>query len=467
MVKFRSVLSILAGLSFWGAFAPLQWWPMAFLGSSFLFISLLDVPIKIRLFRAFLAGVSFFGPLLHWTGIYVGAFPWLALTFLEASIFALIGILAYQRNFRSSLHFALLFTLLELLRMKAPFGGFGWGRVGFTQISPLHNLYPLLSVTGISLLVSLVGAYLTKRRFRTLVMLTLLIICAAVISNSENSPVKAKLIITAVQGGVDELGLRFNARALSVLRRHAALTQGVPQGSDLIIWPENASDIDPIKDPAAASILWQTIRSAKTPLLIGAVEQGSVGPSNSSLLFSPTGELNSRYIKQDLAPFGEYIPIRPIVEFFNSYAERVIDFQPGDHWVRPKIKDLTFASLICFEVLDDDHVRSGAEGTNFLIAQTNNATFGTSSQAKQQLQITQARAAELNREFAVVSTTGWTAHIGSRGQELATIPQFQPGTLRMEITGERGETFAGHLRSWMWTLGLSVLLMFSRWRYRR
>ena len=121
------------------------------------------------------------------------------------------------------------------------------------------------------------------------------------------------------------------------------------------------------------------------------------------------------YTKQDLAPFGEYMPLRSIAELVTPEAKRVRDFQAGNKWVLHEIAGEKFASVICFEVLDDDFIANGAKEANFLVAQTNNATFGTSPQALQQLQIVRARAAQFHRDFAVVSTTGFTAHIDAEG----------------------------------------------------
>ena len=107
------------------------------------------------------------------------------------------------------------------------------------------------------------------------------------------------------------------------------------------------------------------------------------------------------------------------------------------------------------------------------MAQTNNATFGDSYQAAQQLQITRARAAELSRQFAVVSTTGYTAHIDQNGKVLTVAEQFTPIALEMEIKAfkDRATTVRG---SYYWLGILSVLWLLcvfgqrrSRWVYNR
>jgi apolipoprotein N-acyltransferase len=203
--------------------------------------------------------------------------------------------------------------------------------------------------------------------------------------------------------------------------------------------------------------------------LVGAVERTLEGPANSSLLFGADGEVESRYIKQDLAPFGEYMPVRRIAESISPYAKQVNDFVSGDKWVRHSINGNPFQSLICFEILDDDHVKDGTKGTTFVVAQTNNATFGRSSEAAQQLQITRARAAESAREFVVVSTTGFTSHLDAEGKVLAKAPQFTPESLTMKVklVDPRHETPAQQLSTWIWALILGLLSGSAWWRISR
>ncbi|NDE71449.1 MAG: apolipoprotein N-acyltransferase [Actinobacteria bacterium] len=462
MVSWRKgVMSALAGLSFWLSFAPHQFWPGAFLGGALLFRALVGENLRERFIYLGTTALCFFLPLLSWSGHYVGPIPWIALALLQSSLFLILGARRFETNLPSALAFASLFTFTELLRMKVPFGGFGWGRIGFTQVQSLWRIYPWIGITGISFLVILIASLIATRELRALLLIAFAIFSLSIAPSqvSETSTVS----VDAVQGGVEELGLHFNSRALSVLTRHVDETVRISKPGDLILWPENSSDIDPIANPQAAALVNKAIASVNRPILVGAVEQGSVGPSNTSLLFSPQGKILSRYIKQDLAPFGEYIPLRKLSEYVTPEAKLVANFKPGSQWVKHQINGLDFVSVICFEILDDDLIHQGASKSNFLVAQTNNATFGRSAQASQQLQITAARAAELKRQFAVVSTTGWTAQINEHGAIIERLPQFKPGYLAMQIQGFSGETPASRIPSWLWMMVLGVgALVFRR-----
>jgi apolipoprotein N-acyltransferase len=458
----KSILAIASGLLLFAAFPPFTLWPAAFLGAALLFFLLADEKLSRRFLLALLAGGAFFAPLLHWSSIYVGSLPWLILALGESLIFSLIALVPIKRSIYGAIVFASTFTLIELLRMKAPFGGFGWGRIGFTQVDSLQMFYPIIGVVGVSFIaLSLSALLVVNLRF---LFVFIPIIALIFFDVNLNTPSGKSLKIVAVQGSVPELGLEFNQRALAVLNNHIDATPK-QSNADLIIWPENASDVDPITNLKARQGIAELIEEIKKPLLIGAVEQTISGPLNSSLFYGADGGLLSRYVKQDLAPFGEYIPLRSISEIISPLARQVRDFIPGDNWVKHRVNNIEFQSLICFEVLDDDHIQSGAVNAEFFVAQTNNATFGDSYQAAQQLQITRARAAELSRQFAVVSTTGYTAHIDQNGKVLTAAEQFKPVALEMEIEAfnDRATTVRGSL---FWTGILSVLWLLCLFRQR-
>ncbi|NDE48502.1 MAG: hypothetical protein EB019_06035, partial [Actinobacteria bacterium] len=157
-----------------------------------------------------------------------------------------------------------------------------------------------------------------------------------------------------------------------------------------------------------------------------------------------------------------------ICDAYGIPARRVRDFQSGSEWINHEVSGRVFQSIICFEVLDDDFIREGLSRAEFVVAQTNNATFGRSPQARQQLQIVRARAAEFQRDFAVVSTTGFTAHVNSKGEMVESLEQFVPGSLEMILETREERALASRIGSWAWigiflvTLAVNRRSVFSR-----
>lgn len=451
-------LAILAGLLIWTGFAPLQFPLGPVAGLAILYKVLLNKKLSSRFLYSWSAGFALFAPLLHWSSSYVGWVPWIALTTLQTALFSLLALVPLKGRSGGALLFAASLTLIELVRMKFPFGGFGWGRVGHTQVDLLYPFYPIVGIAGITFLVAFLACLLAESKKRFVLVIPFLFLATFLPSAISNGETR----ITAVQGGVDALGFDYNERALGVLKRHVATTLQSSSAPDLWIWPENASDIDPLADESAKDLIAQVVDAKDTHLLVGAVLRGDDGPRNVSILYDSDGEIASLYTKQDLAPFGEYMPLRSIAEWVSPEAKRVRDFQAGSEWVMHEHSGSKFLAVICFEILDDDFLNEGARKANFLVAQTNNATFGTSPQAMQQLQIIRARAAQLQREFAVVSTTGFTAHVDANGKIVAKLEQFQPGALDMVLKRYEERTLANRINSWFWVGIFFLALLTSR-----
>ena len=460
------ILKVVAGgIALYFSFAPFNFWPAAVFSTGLFFSALLEIGLKMRFLSSFLFGIAFFLPLLHWSSTYVGAIPWLILAIGQSALFSLIAFLPYRRNLSSAITFAAAYTLIEILRMKFPFGGFGWGRVGHTQTDSISAVYPMVGITGITFIVVFLGALLASFNFK--VAIVSLIAFSSLSFIPIDMKASGSIDLLGIQGGVDKLGLNFNDRAFSVLQRHIDVTQKTNNAPDLIIWPENSSDIDPIQNQKAKQLISDLISKKQTPILVGAVEQDPRGPINSSILFGDSGQVQSRYVKQDLAPFGEYVPLRQIAEYISPQAKRVRNFVSGETWVIHDVADAKLLPVICFELLDDDHLRSGVKLADIIVNQTNNATFGKSNQAAQQLEIAQARSAEFSKETFAVSTTGFTAHISNKGEILQKLPRFQSDYLEATVKRYDGQTIASRLSSWFWVGFLTLLVVITRLRYSR
>ena len=137
MVIFKSILT---GALFLSSFTPFDFWPGVFLGSMLLFHQIVDRGFLQRIYISFISALAFFLPLFHWSSTYVGAIPWLILAIGEALIFSVIALFSYKKDLKSIFLFSAFFALIEILRMKVPFGGFGCGRIAHTQTDSLTSV---------------------------------------------------------------------------------------------------------------------------------------------------------------------------------------------------------------------------------------------------------------------------------------------------------------------------------------
>ena len=185
-----------------------------------------------------------------------------------------------------------------------------------------------------------------------------------------------------------------------------------------MVWPENASDIDPFTDPAAYDAIDGAVRDVGVPVLVGAVLQGPGEKiSNAGIVWDPVTGPGERYVKRHPVPFGEYIPFRSLVRRVTSKVDLVPrDFVAGNEVGVLDVGPVRLGDVICFEVVYDDLVRDAVRaGGRLLVVQTNNATFGRSPQTEQQLAMSRLRAVEHGRAVAVAATSGISAVVRPDG----------------------------------------------------
>ena len=443
------------------AFEPYGIWPFAFIGMAGWFTLLTQNRLKNRIYISFLFGACLLLINQHWTGIYVGNIPWLILCLSQALIFIIPALFVSKNAKYNHLMFALSYVLTELLLRTVPFTGFGWTRLSFTQVdSPFSVIYPIGGVTMVAFVLALISS---ARSIKSLVIASLLpAICWLIPANVQTN---APISIALVQGGVVNLGLDFNSKPQEVFKRH--LDQSIlsikPNEVDLVIWPENAVDVDVNSNPQVNDSIRDLSTMLNTPILIGGVTKSSEGPRNQSILYnSDKGQI---YTKRYLTPFGEYLPLRSVAEKVSKYSTQVTDFIAGDQNTVFDSNGSKFNTLICYELINDIFV---AETKNdFLVIQTNNATFGDTNQLDQQLNIARVRALESARDIAYVSTTGTTSFISSQGEILSSLDKFKPATLKGKVDATEGLTYRQSFGHLVEPLAMIVLLVLVLIRVRR
>ena len=443
------------------SFEPYGIWPLALIGLAGWFTLLTHNGLKHRIYLSYLFGACLLLLNQHWTGVYVGNLPWLILSLSQAVIFIMPAFFVRKGAKYNQYLFALSYVSTELLLRTVPFTGFGWTRLSFTQVdSPLAVIYPIGGVALVALVLALVSS---ARKFRSFVIAALIpAVCWFIPANVQN---EESISIALVQGGVVNLGLDFNSKPQEVFKRHLdqSISSIKPNEVDLIIWPENAVDVDVNTNPQVNDSIKNLSTILNTPILIGAVTKSIDGPKNQSILYnSAKGQI---YTKRYLTPFGEYLPLRSVAEKVSKYSSQITDFKAGEQNTVFDVNGNRFNTLICYELINDIFVAEARN--NFLVIQTNNATFGDTNQLDQQLNIARVRALESAREIAYVSTTGTTSFISPQGKILSSLDKFKPATLKSQLNATQGLTYRQSFGHLVEPLAMIVLLGLLLLRVRR
>ncbi|MEO6501033.1 MAG: apolipoprotein N-acyltransferase [Jatrophihabitantaceae bacterium] len=513
---YRLLLAAGSGLLGAAAFPKLGIWPLAFLSVAGLSIAVSGQRARRGALLGLVYGAGLFGPMLHWTATYVGSAPWLVLVFSQTWFLMLLGAVlpVVQRLRFGAVLTAALWVAQEALRGRVPFGGFPWGRWAFSQAqSPLKWFAALGGAPLVTFAVALIGALLAAavlgelnadrdssraRRGGQLVAAVLVVLIGGALAyplrptgqpdqSGQLAQPGRTVTVAAIQGNVPDRGLDFNARRRQVLDNHVAQTLALateikagrlPQPS-LVLWPENASDIDPTTNADAAAVIQRAVDAVGVPILVGALLEGP-GPShvtNAGIVWMPSDSAapgpGQRYVKRHPVPYGEYIPLRSLARAVSDKVDLVSrDMAAGDGDGLLTQTPFPVGDVICFEIAYDSLVTSSVRaGAQLLVVQTNNATFGHSAETYQQLAMSQLRAVEHARTVVQVATSGKSAIIGADGRVVAESgPLFTADVLVRTVPLSGSTTLAtrtGAAAEWalvaLGLLGLGV----GGWQNRR
>jgi apolipoprotein N-acyltransferase len=514
------LVAIAGGLATAAAFPPAGFWPLAAAGPALLVVALWGRSLRGSAVVGLGFSLAFFVPLLSWL-INVAWYAWAALALAEAVVFAVfaIGQRLMLRLRAWPVAVACWWVAVEAFRDRWPYA-FPWGRLAMSQAqAPTVRwvayggpqlLTFLVALAGTTLAWLVLGPMTARRagprrnawRLPTRLLPTRLLaardgggqpsgqsrdvfrrravpalafvaaaglaVAGALLPAGQSAAGGPSAEVAAVQGNVPHARtLAKQLRETTVTGNHAAATQqlaaqvraGSRPAPDLVIWPENSTDIDPRLDPYVYATITGAVGLINRPVLVGAVLQNPL--RNTGQLWLPGRGPVAIYVKRQLVPFGEYIPFRGLINSFSSLPSlQPVDYTAGHRAVVFRIGRIRLGDVICYEVGFDNLVSSEVSaGANLLTEQTNDADFevdGQLGETLQQLAMARIRAIEFDRAMIVAGTTGVSAIIAPDGSLIAHTRTWQRAVIEARVPLLTGDTLAQRLGEWP-ELALSAL----------
>ncbi|HEU4429531.1 MAG TPA: apolipoprotein N-acyltransferase [Myxococcota bacterium] len=359
--------------------------------------------------------------------------------------FAAVAALLAKRGLANPFLLAAAWVTFEWLRSWV-LTGFTWGGIGYAwhqSFSVPISLASLTGVSGLAFAAAAAGFACIAARARWASRLALAFVGAhlaaslvyAAFSRGETAEASSRshpryTRVAALQGNIDQ-NAKWTPEAFEeTLRAYEDLTRrAAAEGAQLIAWPETAVPA-PLAIPELRDRIAALAREVRTPLIVGAIgvdfdAQGRpIAHYDSAFVFSYEGELLDRYDKTHLVPFGEYLPLRPLLgRFIRAIATGSIanDVSAG---ARVRATDVPLANgetirvgiPICYELIFPDLVRRFADdGAQLLVGITNDAWYGRTGSPYQFLAMTELRSAETRLPGVRAANTGVSALIGKDG----------------------------------------------------
>lgn len=509
------LLALLLGAVSATGFAPLHLWPLTLLALAGWMVLVARSPKGWRAFGLGWAfGVGHFVVGLNWIATaftYQAAMPawlgWIAVVLLSLYLAvypALAAWGAWMMRPRADAHFAApsyllafaaLWTFTEWLRSWV-FTGFAWNPLGVIAVPHVAAPARWIGSYGMSAIICLLAAVLILAWFRRRVaaaalLASLLAFWGAAyltqMGGDVDAAVRAKgakrTAITVVQPNVGQQDKWEGSKADANFAKLARLTAPKDDKPRLILWPEAAIP-DYLetgypsyyydRSPAAARGRLTSLMNPGDLMLLGALKLefdragNAVGARNAVMTVHADGTLGARYDKSHLVPYGEYLPMRPILSAIglSRLAPGDIDFWPGPGARTLDLGGFGRAGLqICYEIIFSGQVVDRAHRPDFIFNPSNDAWFGAWG-PPQHLAQARLRAIEEGLPVVRATPTGISAVIDADGRILASLPMHQAGRIDSLVPKAHAPTLFARYGNAL-PVGFALLLLAAAIAFRR
>lgn len=463
LTRFGAIWTLFAGAALLLAFEPFNLYVIGILSPAVLLATLFFSTRKQAFARGYLYGVGFFGAGIYWVftsmHVYGQASALLAgiLTIALIAFLALFpGCIGYlltrffpKNNITKAIFaFPVLWLFFEWVRSWI-LSGFPWILLGYSQTgSPLRGLAPIGSVYLVSLtalisaglLVSII--YLCKRARDSI---WLLIILALIWSASEGlatihwtKPAGKPITVSMIQGNVSQSVKWQPEQVEKSIKTYVGLTNQ-HWDSQLIIWPEAAITVPKQNAQGLIDKLNTKAKQENTAIITGVPLIRDNTYYNGMIAI---GDGSGEYTKRHLVPFGEYLPMRFLFQWFRKYVLiPMADMGRGARDQGPFIASgVSFAPYICYEIIFTREVLDTIGDRQMIVVISDDSWFGRSLAPIQQLQMTQMRALETGRYVLAATNDGVTAIVNAQGEITKFIDPFVIDVLTSEAQPMTGKT---------------------------
>ena len=391
-------------------------------------------------------GAGLFTPGLWWMGEFHAVGAALAIA-VEASFVAVAAALVPPGRWRMlALPGAL--VLADAARAVVPFGGVPLAGIGLGQVAgPLAGTARVggeLLVVGITAVAGVAMALVASRRWLAAVIALAVVVAGAVGGATAPDGDQGPTTRAAVVQGGGRRGFRgVESDPQAVLQAQLAASTLLRPPLALVVWPEDVVDVDvPLTQAPEGRAVADVARRTGSTVVAGVIEStGGRHFRNAAVAWSPAGDVVDRYEKVERVPFGEYIPLRGLVERLADVSAVPRDATAGRGPAVLRTPAGPVGVVISYEVFFSARGRAATRsGGRLLNVPTNAASFSSGQVPAQEVAAARLRAIESGRDLLQAAPTGYSAHVDHRGRVLARTGLGRRQVLHRTVTMRSGRT---------------------------
>jgi apolipoprotein N-acyltransferase len=364
------------------------------------------------------------------------------------------------------------------------FGGFPWNLLA----NPLADVPALLGTAALGgvlltsfLLAALNAALfvaLTRRsrdgRLGWLLGAAAFALAAAALRPPRPGPSDEALKVGVVQPNVEQ-DIRWDAGTAERIQRDLEEQTRALCRVDrpvLVLWPESASPYAWSFNAAYRERVLALCRELDVSILMSTVWSDAPWKEdapyyNAALLVTKAGPVLPPYLKQRLVPFGEYVPLAPLLRMIKPISRAVPGgFTPGEGTALLPLGDWRLGGAVCYEVVYPWIARAEARaGADVLFTLTNDAWYGRAGAQRQHWQAAVVRAVETGRPIVRAAVTGISGVAGPDGRVVVSLPAGRKGAFSAPVFRPRSvapAVAAGDAVLWVCAAGLLAGILRAR-----
>lgn len=472
-MRFPKSIAFAAGLISAMGFAPLALWPVTIAAFALWMWIVADAPVlRAALARGWWFGLGHFVVGMNWIAgafryqdampVWLGYIAVVVLALYLAVYPAVAAGLAWRWGRANKTVYVLLFAaawiVTEYLRASL-FTGFAWNPLGVALVpTPADGLAKLIGTYGLSgCLILVAGALVHATRLIAFPpALGALMLTGWLTTYASGDPGRTDAVVRVIQPNIGLNEGRDLAVARAGLETLARLSGPPGDAPRLLFWPEAAlndayeidydqrlrADLASLLGPDDLLITGGTrIEYARRQSGAG-VEELAVSATNSVFVLAADAEIDARYDKAHLVPYGEYLPMRAFMSAI-GLARLVpgdIDYKPG-----PGPQSIALPGYgklgvqICYEIIFSGEVADRANRPSFLFNPSNDAWFGSWGPPEH---LAQARLRAIEEGLPVIRSTptGISAVIDANGELLVSLPMNKAGFIQTKLPAPAAAT---------------------------